>query len=721
MEPAKPYDYDLIDVPVLDFTVINTEDDVPVDSWFDECLEQDDSAQAEIDDLEFPHEVPVQSENAQSDVEDVTLGVTGISEVAAPSDECLEQDDPAQAEVADLEFPHEVPVQSENAQSDVEDVTLGVTGVSEVAAPSGEDQGLVGSEPEVGPVVEANVFGVQHLYHGGAVNRGGIKRPNKHKALQVMSQQGSVSSPPMKKMRKCTSLNSDKQLHKPVFSRSKRQRPGGVRTLPIPFDFTTTQRAAQHVVKKSVEPYSKVEFAAELRKESAPIPALPRNVVLRPFHLSGAKRKYDDYSNQRKQFVSIAEKILAFHRRTPLRFRVRSRKDNLKGPSPLCNSGPLSLTQPQTPNLSTLARARPPTCKSQAQLDEEELAELHKYQFKAQPINPRLFKEPAVRPRVSTLRAPHHKVVQNALPKEHGETPQSVDSQDDAVTFQARPVPVRILKGVVGVPLRHAKSVTIPESPALLLKRRQRLQRAEAEEPVAPVVKAPRKPPSLNSGGVPLQPMKCLWPTTLQPFSFDAREKVRKAELDRRLELKRRELEQVEPFHATPLPDLEHITLPEKLPKAPTKLEPFGLLVEERIALRVQQHALDLQAEEAAMKARMAFKAQPCTVLTTVPFVPSKPERVLVAKENLQLHTEQRAAKRKRYDDCMSEVRAQQEAAMKERERQLEEEVEQLTKQNRKLTVHKANPIRHYKRVDIQPCDVMPTSPHSPAFTSWHV
>uniref|UniRef100_A0A8C4R4R3 TPX2 central domain-containing protein n=1 Tax=Eptatretus burgeri TaxID=7764 RepID=A0A8C4R4R3_EPTBU len=282
-----------------------------------------------------------------------------------------------------------------------------------------------------------------------------------------------------------------------------------------------------------------------------------------------------------------------------LRYRVRSHKDNLKGPLPLHNTGPQSITLPHTPKLSTLARFRPPTCKSQSQLEEEELADLHKYQFKAQPIRPRLFQEPAIPPRIGTLRKPHCEGVQVQTPqqKEHKETCQSVDPDEHPVLFRARPVPVKILEGVVGVPSRLAKPITVPESPALLLKHRQRLHRLEAEEPVTPAVNVPpRKPPSLESGGVPLQFEQYRRPTSLQPFSFDAREKERKAALDRRLEQKRQELEQVKQFHATPLPDLEHITLPEKVVKEPTKLEPFGLLAEERVAVRIQQHALDVRA-----------------------------------------------------------------------------------------------------------------------------
>lgn len=120
----------------------------------------------------------------------------------------------------------------------------------------------------------------------------------------------------------------------------------------------------------------------------------------KPFNLSrGTKRKAEETST----FVPMAQLIQQFQNRTPERYHLRSRKDQdkgsrlcvscpprpwktrdantasagLPGPSPVKGDQP-KLTHPMTPHLVTKQRSRPPTAKSQAELEAEELNRLKK-------------------------------------------------------------------------------------------------------------------------------------------------------------------------------------------------------------------------------------------------------------------------------------------------------------------------------------------------------
>lgn len=119
--------------------------------------------------------------------------------------------------------------------------------------------------------------------------------------------------------------------------------------------------------------------------------------VPKPFNLSRCtKRRTEETSS----FVPMAQLIEQFQKRTPERYHLRSRKEQVKGtllPSLFSSSrrvtltlltglaGPspvkgehLKLTQPVTPHLVTKQRSRPPTAKGQAELEAEELDRLQR-------------------------------------------------------------------------------------------------------------------------------------------------------------------------------------------------------------------------------------------------------------------------------------------------------------------------------------------------------
>lgn len=94
--------------------------------------------------------------------------------------------------------------------------------------------------------------------------------------------------------------------------------------------------------------------------------------IIKPFNLSqGKKRKFDETS----PYVPIAQQVEAFYKRTPNRYHLRSKKDDIN----LLPSKPAVAKisrDPQTPVLQTKQRTRPVTCKSAADQEAEELEKL---------------------------------------------------------------------------------------------------------------------------------------------------------------------------------------------------------------------------------------------------------------------------------------------------------------------------------------------------------
>nr|3KND_B Chain B, Targeting protein for Xklp2 [Xenopus laevis] len=78
------------------------------------------------------------------------------------------------------------------------------------------------------------------------------------------------------------------------------------------------------------------------------------HTVPKPFNLSKGKRKHEEASD----YVSTAEQVIAFYKRTPARYHLRSRQREMEGPSPV-KMIKTKLTNPKTPLLQTKGRHRP--------------------------------------------------------------------------------------------------------------------------------------------------------------------------------------------------------------------------------------------------------------------------------------------------------------------------------------------------------------------------
>uniref|UniRef100_A0A3Q0RIJ6 TPX2 microtubule nucleation factor n=1 Tax=Amphilophus citrinellus TaxID=61819 RepID=A0A3Q0RIJ6_AMPCI len=475
-------------------------------------------------------------------------------------------------------------------------------------------------------------------------------------------------------------------------------------TVPKDFHFNTDTRVKASA-SSNVE--KEVDFVSQLRKPSSPVSA----TVPKPFNLStGNKRKADDP----KAYVPMAQQIEQFQKRTPTRYHVHSRRSQERGPT-TAKGNHLKLTQPHSPHLMTRQRSRPPTVKCTAELEAEEAEKLANFKIKALELNRKILesaenvKKPAVKE--PTVPEGFELEIEKRL-QERQVTKKPQEGEEKSQNFKARPLPKKVLEGVVGLPEKKVANPTVPESPAFALKKRVRMDH-KAEEVKQP---SPVKAPPVPHFGLPFQPrLPENHRVEVCPFSFEQREREKRALKEKKLEEKQNE--EVPQFKAQPLPDFETVVLPEKKKLEPTKPEPFRLLIDERGAVKNSRWEQMVKEGQKHQEEVTAFKARPNTVIHKEPFRPKKETRPAVVVEAFELATERRAREWQEYERLACEkeaLRAQMEAEQRREEEQKEkEEIARL----RQEQVHKAQPIRHYKPVAVKKSEVPLTVPESPNFS----
>ncbi|XP_032073240.1 targeting protein for Xklp2 [Thamnophis elegans] len=482
-------------------------------------------------------------------------------------------------------------------------------------------------------------------------------------------------------------------------------------TKPMDFHFCTDERLKQHGESQPAAEYKEVDFIGALRKHPPSPSRLSKGPTIpKPFNLScGNKRKLDEAP---AKYIPLAQQVENFQKRTPQRYHLRSRKED-EGPS-----RPLKprLTNPRTPHLETKSRLRPTSCKSTAELEEEEIAKLQQYRFKAQELNHRILEGGPLlpkRPQAKELTKPigfNLEIEKRIQERETKKVP-----EEEHFEFHSRPCPTRILEDVVGVPEKKQLPITVPKSPAFALKNKVgdlfKEQKEKVEE-VAHVIKAKPMP----HPGVPFKP-KPAEPRLVEscPFSFDARDKERLLQKEKKIEELQKE--EAPKFKAHPLPQFDHINLPEKKVKSVTKPEPFQLAIDARGAVRQEMWQKQLKEEMRRQKEAAVFKAQSSQVLHQEPFVPKKDSKMLSAPDNFELATDRRARERQEFEKRLAELQAEK-ARLQEATRRVEEEraKEEMAKLREEL-VHKANPIRKYASVEIKASEHPLTVPRSPNFS----
>ncbi|KAM6248332.1 targeting protein for Xklp2 isoform 1-T5 [Porphyrio hochstetteri] len=497
------------------------------------------------------------------------------------------------------------------------------------------------------------------------------------------------------------------------------KRPVGQVTKPVDFHFCTENRIKQHAESQPGNQYKELDFTAGLRKHPPSPGRMPKGpTVPKPFNLSqGNKRKLEETTSE---YVSLAEQVEAFQKRTPSRYHLRSRKSD-GGPVP----GRLlkaRLTNPKTPVLLTKQRFRPVTCKTTAELEAEEIEKIQQYKFKARELDHKIFEGGPLLPKKQPVKELTQPIgFELEIEKRIQERESKKQQEEQHFEFHSRPCPTRILEDVVGVPEKKALPLTVPKSPVFTLKSRTRTtgRDEEKEKEVVPVIKANPMP----HYGVPFKPkMPEQRHVELCPFSFDARDRERQIQKERKIEELQKE--QVPKFKALPLPYFDHIKLPEKKVKNPTQPEPFNLLIDERGAAKLESWKQQLEEDLRRQKEAACFKARPNTVVYQEPFVPRKENKQLseslsgsVVPESFELATEKRAKERQEFEKYLANIEAKKEKSEEYLRQQKEEHEKEEVAKLRQEMVHKANPIRKYRSVDVKPSDQPLTMPKSPNFS----
>nr|XP_046221350.1 targeting protein for Xklp2-B-like isoform X5 [Oncorhynchus gorbuscha] len=484
-------------------------------------------------------------------------------------------------------------------------------------------------------------------------------------------------------------------------------------TVPKEFNFSTDGR----VKAGTASTHREVDFTAQLRKHpSSPTKAPKGATVPKPFNLStGSKKKVEDPV----PFMPMAQQIELFQKRTPTRYHLRSRQSQERGPSPV-KSEQLKITHPHTPQLMTRQRSRPTAVKSSAQLEAEELQKLQQFKFKALGLNRKIL-EGALNPKKPTVKeSTHPEVFHMHMDKRLAERQASKmpDEPEEQHTFHSRPLPVRILEEVVGVPEKKVQCPTVPESPAWALKRKCMDRKVEEVKPPAPL-----KAHAVPHFGLPFLPkLQDKTQVEVCPFSFEERERERRVLKEKRLEELRHE--EAPTFKAQPLPDFHAVVLPEKKVIEPTKPEPFKLLLDERGAAKNDRWEQMMKEEQKHQAEAATFKARPNTAIHKEPFMPKKENRSIledinnsVVPEVFQLSTERRAKERLEFERAVSEKEAMRARVEEVQRMELEECEKEKMARLRQEQVHKAQPIRRYKLLELKKSDVTLTVPQSPNFS----
>lgn len=301
-------------------------------------------------------------------------------------------------------------------------------------------------------------------------------------------------------------------------------------TKSVDFHFRTDERIKQH--PKNQEEYKEVNFTSELRKHpSSPARVTKGCTIVKPFNLSqGKKRTYDETVST---YVPLAQQVEDFHKRTPNRYHLRSKKDDINL-LPSKSSVTKICRDPQTPVLQTRHRARPVTCKSAAELEAEEFEKLQQYKFKARELDPRILEGGPILPKKPPVKPPTEPIgFDLEIEKRIQERESKKKSEDEHFEFHSRPCPTKILEDVVGVPEKRVLPITVPKSPAFALKNRIRMPTKEDEEEDEPVLIKAQPVPHY---GVPFKPQIPEARTVeICPFSFDSRDKERQLQKEKKI------------------------------------------------------------------------------------------------------------------------------------------------------------------------------------------
>ncbi|XP_071957881.1 targeting protein for Xklp2-A-like [Antedon mediterranea] len=488
-------------------------------------------------------------------------------------------------------------------------------------------------------------------------------------------------------------------------------------TQPKEFEFQTNTRVTRSVVPNSE--CDDKDFFSSLRKHAEPQKKAKGPTIPQPFNFSASQHKpgyAEDAGSSHQAYKSMAEQVIAFQVKTPERFQTWKRAQQNKGPV-MQSILPTKLTCPKTPALETRKRKRPNTAVSAKDKEDKEVEDMKSYKFKANPVNPRVMSNFNI-----GIKVPVHKEPTKAIgfafhsTRREREVDHTKEEEEERVEFHAKPVPAKILQGVTGLPDAKKLPLTCAKSPAFALKNRKRtfdFDIKPEEEEIPQPIKARPVPHS----GVPFIPNLAHKTTEIAPFSFAERDEAIALKKEEKKQQLFKEEQKLREFKAQLMPIFDNVSgLPEKKAKKTTTLKPFGLSHEDVGAKRAEEWSKKM-AEELEAERHQTFHAREANVLYKKPFVPQKSDKPLTEINDFALNSDKRAEQRQQYEDQkrMREHELNLHKAEIERQDAIKEQKE--IEQMRAAMVHKSNPIRHYKAVEVEHSDKKLTKPKTPNFS----
>lgn len=169
-------------------------------------------------------------------------------------------------------------------------------------------------------------------------------------------------------------------------------------------------------------------------------------------------------------------------------------------------------------------------------------------------------------------------------------------------------------------------------------------------------------------------------------------------------------------FHANPVPKAVEAggRLPERQAIPLTKTEPFKMAIDERVESRLAKWQEGLNKELEEQRKATQFKATEARSLVIPPFVPKPSDKALSEISNFTLHSDRRAEERAAYELERSAKEAGLEGQRREMEERKRRREEEEVMKLRRAAVHKAQPIKHYKPLEVKPSTKPLTQPEPP-------
>jgi len=235
------------------------------------------------------------------------------------------------------------------------------------------------------------------------------------------------------------------------------------------------------------------------------------------------------------------------------------------------------------------------------------------------------------------------------------------------------------------------------------------------EEPAPEPERIPRAKP-VPHYGVPVQlPPASKRATVPEPFSFAERDELTVHKKEERIKKILEEEKAAREFHANPInKDIHNPRLPERKVQPPTQAKPFQLKIEERVETRLNKWQEDLKKELEEQRKAANFKANEAKVLHQAPFMPKPSDKPLSELSNFTLHSDRRAEEREKYEKERLKREVDLDQARREGELRRKQEEQEEVARLRRQAVHKAQPVKGYKPIQVKPSEKPLTHPVSP-------